>query len=207
MAGFLYLTIFYFTNTGETWRMLSFFGPMMGSAFLVMLAFEVVFNAIDIRHGVHGVPAGFYPPIALAIVAFSFAASVAFFAVNLPLNGGIQEITIPEFFYHGALLLLPFLDYLFFHVKGNVRLRTLVFWMFVPFFYWIFIYFRALIWPNNPLVGDSLYPYFFMDPASPYYWPGALAAIIYFGGIGLGFVFFGNFLSGKYKKKEADVLD
>lgn len=185
--------------------MLSFFGPLMGLAFLALLIFEVIFNAIDLRHGINGLPAGFYPPIALAIVSFSTSASIAFFAVNLTINGNKGIIPPIEIIYHVFLFVLPFLDWLLFHEKGAVRYRSLVFFAFVPLFYWVFIFFRALIWPNNPLVGDSLYPYFFMDPSSPYYWPGVILALIYFLGIGALYIFLGDVFSGKLKKKNVDL--
>ena len=68
--------------------------------------------------------------------------------------------------------------------RGNVRKRTLWFWMIFPITYLIFSEIRGLV--------DGWYPYPFLDPASPLFPVGLITLILIFIGLGFAMIWFHN---------------
>ena len=198
-VGLLYGLLTYFQARGPMWKALCYFGPVSGFMYLILLGFEIVFNAIDLRRGMNGVAAGPYMPIGLSLVCYC-------------VEGGVLEIIMG--LYEGnaspstwtldvLLIALPLLDWLFFDEKGTVHYYAAFLSLIVPLFYWIFIFFRAIIWPNDPLFAGSNYPYPFLNPEESFSLWGCFVALASCLAFSVLMVFFNNLCSGKFKRKRA----
>ncbi|MGX7419810.1 Pr6Pr family membrane protein [Carnobacterium gallinarum] len=63
---------------------------------------------------------------------------------------------------HYIVPILVLLDWLLFDKKGVGKVNDPILWLLLPFSYFLAVFMRALIL-KTPLVGKSLYPYYFMD--------------------------------------------
>ncbi len=188
--------VYYFQYFKPEWRLLSYFGTLASLLYCVLLFFETVFNGIDLRRGIKGIPAGFYMPISLSITCFVMEGAIGYF-----IGGFILSNMNPfEIAFYSFMFLVPLLDWLLFDEKGTVRIYGSFLSQIVPIFYGVFAYFRAIIWPNNFLYGNSLYPYPFLDPTSSWFWPGL--AIAFFSMLGFSTLMFvlNGVLSNKYSR-------
>ena len=189
---------FYWGEFASFWTAMSCFDILMGLSLVITFGFVSIFNLIDLRHGVHGVAAYPYMPAALPLFAFSVVAGVVYFSYSLP-AGSAPYGFFPSLF-HVLLILIPLVEWLFFDEKGTVRFSTGFTMMILPIFYYVFAYFRTLIWPNSPVYGSNMYAYPCLDFTTPNI---VLFSFIYFalllGAVTL-MVFLNNVFSGKYRR-------
>lgn len=164
--------------------------------YAALLFFEVLFNGIDLRRGVHGIAAGVYMPVALPITCFALEASLGYF-VNGFLSNAFSTF---EIVFYACLFVISWLDWMLFDEKGTVKLYNAFFSQIVPIFYGVFAYFRAIIWPGNYLNGGSLYPYLFLDPTSSWFWPGLAIAFFSLLAFSTLIFFLNSVFSNKYSK-------
>ena len=114
LASLVVLLVFYFKYYAPAWRLLSYFGPLASLLYCALLFFEVLFNAIDLRRGIRGVPAGVYMPVALSITCFALEGAIGYF-VDASLSGSFAPFEIGFYavlfalplFYHLSLCLYP----------------------------------------------------------------------------------------------------
>lgn len=201
IAAFAILTTsFYFTwlDYPSFWAAISSFDNQMGVIMILTFGFVIVFNLIDLRHGMHGMAACPYMPIALPLMAFSIVSGIFYFSYSLPLGaapGGFFSLT-----FHVLLILAPLIEWLLFDLKGNVRYSTGFAFMIIPIFYYVFSYFRTIIWPESPVYASFVYAYPCLDFRYAHI---VLASFIYFatllGAVQL-MVFLGNVFCGKYRR-------
>ncbi len=196
LAALLLLIVFYFRSPIETYVAFSYFGVLVSFMLALLLFLEIIFNAIDLRRGVKGVPAGVGMRFALSVTCFSMEASLGHF-ISVSLHG---ETSLIETFFYIALFLLPLGDWLMFDEKGTVPFYVSFTSQIVPIFYGVFSVFRAVIWPNAPLKGGAMYPYPFLDPHSAWFWPGCFIVFASFLLFTMLIVFLNNLLSFKYRK-------
>ena len=196
LASLVVLLVFYFKYYAPAWRLLSYFGPLASLLYCALLFFEVLFNAIDLRRGIRGVPAGVYMPVALSITCFALEGAIGYF-VDASLSGSFAPFEIG---FYAVLFALPLLDWMLFDEKGTVKLYNAFISQIVPIFYGVFAFFRAIIWPNNYLNGGSLYPYLFLDPHSPWFWPGLAIVFLSLLGFSTLIFFLNSVFSNKYSK-------
>ena len=195
-AGILITLIFVFRAPIEAYVPLSYFGVLVALLVLALLFFEIVFNAVDLRHGMNGIPAGASMRIALPIVCFSSEASLGFLISSF-FRGAPPAL---EIVFYSGLLVFPALDWILFDEKGTVPFYVAFTSQIVPIFYGIFSIFRAIIWPDSPLLGGAMYPYPFLDPHSSWFWPGCIIVFASFLAFSVLIVFLNNLLSSKYRK-------
>ncbi|MCR5490910.1 MAG: hypothetical protein K6F32_02140 [Bacilli bacterium] len=204
-AGFLTALIFYMTALGPSWRSLSLFSIQVGMAMAVVLAFEVLFNAIDMRHGLRGMPAGFYMPFKLPLMSFCIIAMAAFFfdtVLYYPIEATAQGII-----YHAVLGIVPLIDYLFFDEKGTVKWYDCLSAMLYPIIYLSFVWTRPLIWPDATLYNgpSGMFPYPILNPANEFFWVGSIVLFLLVAAFLVGMSFFNDFLAGKFRKRDTVI--
>lgn len=192
---------FYLTSSGRAvWQSLCYFGPEVALAFTVLLGLETIFNGIDLRRGVRGVPAGVYPPVSLAIFGYVFLALISYCAITIPVNRGFSDV---ELFVHIAMFVLAFLDWLLFMEKGTVHWYVAFNFAAYPLLYGAFILCRPFVWPDNPIdYSGNFYPYQFYDPTDPLFYVYASAAMGIVIGFGALLILFNNLIGGKYRKRK-----
>lgn len=190
------LLVYYFQYFKPEWRLLSYFGTLASLVYVALLFFETLFNGIDLRRGIKGIPAGFYMPVSLSVTCFVMEGALGYF-INCFIASNFNPFEIA---FYSFMFLVPLLDWLLFDEKGTARIYGSFVSQIVPIFYAVFAYFRAIIWPNNFLYGNSLYPYPFLDPTSPSFWPGL--AIAFFSMLGFSTLIFvlNGILSNKYSR-------
>lgn len=198
LAGMILALVYFLRENGPLWWAFCFYGPVAGFALILLLGGEIVDNAIDLRHGVHGVAAGVYMPISLAVTSFCFEAFVIYLVVALPQNGGA---TVSETVFHFCLFLIPLADWVLFDEKGTVSIHVSLTWTAVPLFYLMFVFFRAQIWNGAPIRGESLYPYWFLEPSQDLIWLFAILFLGLMSAIQLLVVLLNNVMSGKYHRR------
>ncbi len=189
---------FYWEGFSSFWTALSCFDVLIGLALIVMFGFTIVFNLIDLRHGIHGVAAYPYMPLALPIMSFSMVAGIVYFAYCLP--AGCAPYGAFASIFHVGLILAPLIEWLLFDEKGTVRFSTGFTLMIIPMFYYVFAYFRTLIWPDSPVYGQNMYAYPCLDFSTPNI---VLFSFIYFVSLLAAVqlvIFLNNVLSGKYRR-------
>lgn len=192
----LLLIVVYFRSPIETYVAFSYFGVLVSFMLALLFFLEVIFNAIDLRRGMKGVPAGVSMHFALSVVCFSMEASIGHF-ISVALHG---NTSLSETLFYLALFFLPLGDWLMFDEKGTVRFYISFTSQIVPIFYGIFSVFRAIIWPNAPLKDGAMYPYPFLDPYSAWFWPGCLIVFVSLLLFTMLIIFLNNLLSLKYRK-------
>ncbi|MBQ9457202.1 MAG: hypothetical protein IJU64_01680 [Bacilli bacterium] len=186
----------------ESWAYFLEFETGLGLVYLVVLALMILFNVIDLRHGIHGIPAGFYMPIKLPLVAFLFFGNFFYFVYGLPT--GYSSSSLTSILFHAFFLAVPTLEWLFFDIKGTVRPRVAFMAMLYPVFYVIIIGFRTLIWPNALLPNGAMYPYPFLKPGWDLFilWAILAYAVLYL--TVLLYIFLNNLLAGRYRRQDID---
>ncbi len=188
----------HFLDYDSFWEAISYPCMLLGVMTIVVFGFSLVFNLINLRKGIRGVAAGPYMPIALPIHCFSFLSGVVYFSYLLP-----NDFAPGRFYgimFHVLLIFAGLVDWLFFCEKGTVRLAAIFVAQILPILFFMFGYFRPLIWPKTPLYLGYPYAYAFLDYEDPNI---IRNAIIYFGaclGTCVLAVLLNNFLAGKYRK-------
>ena len=196
LAALLLLIVFYFRSAIPTYVAFSYFGVLVSLMLAALLFFEIIFNAIDLRRGVNGLPAGMNMHLSLPIVCFCMEASIGYLVSSIAFGPGSPI----EILLYVALFLLPLGDWLMFDEKGTVPFYTAFTSQIVPIFYGIFSVFRAIIWPEAKLLNASMYPYPFLDPHSGWFWPGCIIVFLCMLFFTLLIVFLNNVLSFKYRR-------
>lgn len=155
----------YMAQFSSFWVALSTFSVEMGLVGSIMLGLEIIFNLIDLRHGIHGVPAGPYMPMGLPINVFCVLAGVLYFAALLPNNAapaGTFALLL-----HITLIIGPLIDWIFLDEKGTVRFVNGFVAQLYPILFFIFGYFRTVIWPDAPIYNGNMYALPFLDYTNP----------------------------------------
>ena len=196
LAALVLLIVFYFRSSTAYYVALSYFGVLVSFLLALLFSLEIIFNAIDLKRGVNGFPAGTNMHFALPIVCFSMEASLGYI-ISSSFSGFGSWI---EILFYVGLFLLPLGDWLMFDEKGTVPFYTAFTSQIVPIFYGIFSVFRAIIWPEAVLKNGEMYPYPFLDPHSGWFWPGCLIVFLCMLIFTLLIVFLNNLLSFKYRK-------
>ena len=176
-AGMMTAFVFYFLEMSPAWRAFCFLEVQVGLAYLIILFFEIIFNAINLRNGIRGISAGFKSPVTLLVMGYCFIASTLYFTYVIPVH---SYLTIRSMIFHIVLIVVPLLNWLLFEVKGNVRYFYSFISLLYPMIFVIFSMFRAVIWPNDPLfTPDVMYIYHFFSPSEPpFVWAIWVAAAI-----------------------------
>ncbi|MCR5348119.1 MAG: hypothetical protein K6E59_00700 [Bacilli bacterium] len=175
---------------------LSTFSVLLGIVLIVVTVLEIIFNLIDLRHGVHGVPAGPYMPIALPVYAFSVLSGILYFAAQIPV--GSAPFSTFGVFFHVMMIVGPLIDWIALDEKGTVRFAAGFTSQLYPILYFIFGYFRTLIWDESPIYGTHMYAYAFLDFTNPnIVWNAILFFAMTLGIVSLT-IFSNNLFAGKY---------
>ena len=175
---------------------MSTFSVIMGIVGSTVVGLEIIFNLIDLRHGIFGVPAGMYMPFALPSTVFCFLAGVFYFSSTLPNGaapGGPYAIT-----FHVTLILGMLVDWIFLDEKGTVRYANALSSQLLPILYFIFGYFRTLIWDEATIFNGNMYALPFLDFRDPNIGLNATLFFLITLASALSFVFINNLLAGKY---------
>ena len=180
------------------------FEVQVGVLYIITLALEVLFNLIDMRHGIKGYPAGVYMPFKLSVTTYAIMASGLYLALTF---STIANEKNPEgFSYAICLLLFAVLDWILFDEKGTVKYGAAAALSIFPVFYMVFCMIRPHIFTNTPMYDGGLeYPYFFLDPKQVSM-PILSIAIVVVLIVALFFfiVLLNNIFSGKYRKRSND---
>lgn len=163
---------------------------------VTMVGFEIVFNLIDLRNGIHGVAAGPYMPIALPIYAFCFISGVLYFTILLPAHAAPDNPV--GILLHVTLILGSLADWLLLDEKGTVPFHCVLSSQLYPILFHAFGFFRTVIWPEDPIYNNYMYALPFLNYLGPnIFW----YSVLFFAGTLLVpclFVLFNNILAGKY---------
>ena len=186
----------YVPQFGSFWVAMCSFSVEMGVVGMILVGLEIIFNLIDLRHGIHGVPAGPYMPIGLPINVFCILSGVLYFTSLLPINaapGGTYALL-----FHLTLIIGSLVDWILLDEKGTVRFINGFVAQLYPILFFIFAYFRTVIWPNVPVYNGFMYALPFLD----YTDPNIVGHAFGFFGLTLGSVslaiFINNILAGRY---------
>ncbi len=199
LAGLTTFFALYFLEMSPAWRALCFLEIQACIAYMVFLFFEVIFNAIDLRHGVKGIAAGGFLPLMLLLTGYCFISSALYFSYIMPVR---SYLTLRSIMFHSALFVIPLLNWLLFEIKGTVRYYYAFISIAYPMIYVIFSIFRAVIWPNNALyTPDVMFIYDFFDPSEKAFlwspWVSIVAVIAFFALM----ILFNNLLARKGRRK------
>ncbi|MBR1846830.1 MAG: hypothetical protein IJ787_03860 [Bacilli bacterium] len=196
----LYLVSFgpYFSSFDGAWVALCNFNVEMMLAMIILTGFEIVFNFIDlIRHGIRGVAAGPYMPIALPLTSFAVLSGIFYFTSQLPV-GAAPSGTMAVMF-NVMLIVGPLFDFFLIDEKGTVPFFSVLMWQIYPILFHIFGYLRTVIWPSTAIYNDYMYSLPFLN----YFGANIVGYSVMFFALTLGLgsllVLIGNLLSGKYR--------
>ena len=147
------------------WTAISTWDVQLGTAMMVMLALEIIYTLIDLRHGIHGAAAGPHMRIALPLTVFAFLSGVFYFASLLP--AGDAPDNGSAIFFHVMIMVGPMIDWLALDEKGTVKYSDAFFAQIYPILFLLYGYFRTLIWPGSPIYGQQMYPLPFLAFGQP----------------------------------------
>ncbi|HBM70646.1 MAG TPA: hypothetical protein DEF61_01245 [Firmicutes bacterium] len=189
---------FYMDEIGSVQEAIIHFDIQSCFLYLFALGIEIIANAIDLRHGIIGIPAGANMKFALPCLTYATSSSILYFALTI--NEHPSMYTKIGILFHLCLLLISLFDWLLFAEKGTVRWYNAFFSLIYPIYYLIFVLLRTHIWPDIKLYnGADIYPYDFLNPKKTYF-PGYIClALIILYSYNLFFLFLNNILSAKYK--------
>ena len=194
---------FYLAEFPSFWVAICHFDVEMMLIMTTWEALVILFNLIDMRHGIYGVAAGPYMPFALPYIVYCLLAGFVFFFFSLPSGTGSSSLVSNLF--HAALIVLPFLDWFLFDEKGTVPYYRAFAGLAYPFFYFLFSWIRTIIFPDTPVRGDEMYAYPFFDVSrTSIFFDVLVAVIVIYGSIFL-FILLNNLLSGKYRKPKTAI--
>ena len=171
---------------------------------IIIFGMMIIFNAIDLRHGLFGVPSSVFAPLGLTLVCFSLITIIGNLTYLLPL--GLLDLSYHSIAINFIIPAFAIANWLLFEEKGTVKFASVVLWSVLPMLYIGIELIRAVTWGTEPIFGVSRYPYPFMDFDKNGVWETwgqiVLVAAIFFV-ISLLTVFLNNLVAGKYKKREA----
>lgn len=190
-----------------------YFGTECLFFMVVIVALEVIFNAIDLaKNGINGIAAYVYMPLTLAVMTFLIVDALSY-NISAPFMGGyaegeaLQGVLLAHVFVPLAFLT----DYLLFLEKGTVRWRHALYWLIYPVSYF------ALIMSAHYIYKNDFYPYPFLNHerfasadnpeilSGNVGWNGVIIVLasILAGFICVSFlvIFLNNILAGKYRRR------
>ncbi len=175
-----------------------------GLAYLAALFLLIIFNAIDLRHGIHGAAAGGYMPAMLGIVAYTSIGGAVALGYSLPIHNLLNPSSI---LYSALLIALPIAEWLLFEYKGNVRYYHTITWTIYPVFFMVFSILRVLIWTDAPLFQDGRdFEFLFLDFfAEPVHWVYSVITVLvcYGWGVLLSFI---DLAMGRKSREQSNLL-
>lgn len=194
----------YVAGFESVWTAFCTLSVELGTVFLVMVGFELIFNLIDLfRHGIHGVAAGPYMPFALPITVFTVISGIFYFSTLLP-NGDAPGGTF-GIMLHVVLIAAPLIDWLFLDEKGTCPVFAVITWQIYPILFHIFGYFRTVIWPNDAIYRGNMYALPFLNYLDPFIvWKSIAFFAITLGGACLA-VFLNDVLAGKFRPVKIQI--
>ena len=197
--------VWYWPLIGYEYTPICLFEIQVGIAYLFLMFLIIIFNVIDLRHGISGVAAGAYMPIALAMTAYAILGGTLGLAYMLPVHGlGSAQAVL----YNALLIALPVVEWLLFEQKGTVKAYYGITWMVYPLFYMVFSVFRAVIWRENPLFSDgSMFAYSFFDYHDPLFVLWVVLSLVTNYCFGMLLILMNNALGRKFKKQRGVLLD
>lgn len=198
-------TLVILLDRNNVWLSLCYFTNQSNIILTVLFGLLIVFTAIDLRHGIKGVPAGAFMPLSMAVLLYILVTGVVYNAVLVPFDG--LGYSLPLIMAHIAAPILAILDWILFEEKGTVRWWHGFYWLVYPLFYCVFILLRPIIWPNALFLssgGTSKYPYFFLNAdqigwGMVFVWIGIM--IVGFFALGELLILLNNLIAGKYRKR------
>ena len=198
IAGLGTVCTLYFLEMSPAWRAFCFLEIQTCAVYLVVLLFELILNIVDMKHGIHGMPAGFNVSFMLMLTGYCFMASLLYFGYIMPVH---SYLTLRSILFHSLLLVIPLLNWLLFEPKGSVRYYFSFISILYPMLFTIFSIFRAVIWPNDPLFTPNvMYIYHFLSPTEKCFpwtiWVAIASVIAFF----FLLITFNNLLARKWRK-------
>jgi len=203
--GIIIYTLVLLLDQPDVGISLCYFTNQSNILLAVLFGLMIVFNAIDLRHGIKGVPAGAFMPLSMAILLYICITGIVYNGILVPFQGLGYDLALVMG--HVVTPLLAILDWVLFEEKGTIRWWHGFYWLVYPIFYCVFILVRPIIWQNS-FFGDpggvSKYPYFFLDAnkigwGMVFLWIGVL--IVAFFGMSELLIFLNNLIAGKYRKR------
>ena len=199
------MLVFHFHKAGSfAPHLYNYFYILSALYTIILFGLMIIFNAIDLRHGLFGVPSSVFAPLGLTLVCFAFVNIIGNLCYLLPL--GMLDLS-----YHaiGINFIIPafaIANWLLFEEKGTVKFTSVVLWAILPMLYIGLELIRPYTWATEPTFGNSKYPYPFMDFNRNGVWETwgqiGLATLAFFA-ISFLTIFLNNLIAGKYKKREA----
>lgn len=202
LAGFAALVVglwFYFQFPREAWDTMTHYGTWSGILMTAIFGMEIVFNAIDLRHGIKGVAANFFLPITLCVIGYCLTSAIGYFAWTIYAEKGQAQVN--EIVFHVILLVVPLLEWLLFEPKKRIPWYTGFFFLVFPIFYAVFIAFRPIIWPDAILSNGSLYPLAFLDPHNDLYFLYLFLAALALYAVSMALILLTNLMAGAYVRR------
>lgn len=172
-----------------------FVGVQAGGFYCLCLFIAILANAIDLKRGLRGIPAGMNMRLGLPLLGACLLGALYYFFFQMRLDR-----TAVGFYFHLALLLLPFLEYLFFEEKGTVRLYIAFTSFWYPLIYVLYIYVRPYIFPESLFYESSQYSYSFFATGSDLTWAGVFLFLLSFLLTDLALVALNNVLSFRKRR-------
>lgn len=195
---------FYVMGAGNPGAWICYYHVQSGIMLMGVFFLEIIANAIDLRHGTRGFPAGLYMPITLGVFFYAITSALLYFAILVPSHP--EERRLAGHIYVTLLLILPVIDWLLFDEKGTLRWYFGFTFLAYPIFYAVFMLFRPYIFPNIALYSDgSAYPYWMLNPKDPLFplYLGAWLVGLY--ALAMLLIFLNNLFGGKYRKRAIDL--
>ena len=186
----------------NSWELMLRFGILTALLEIFVFSIELINNSIDMRRGIHGIPAGIYMPLRLLTTSYTTYSFLLFF-INNGFDGKTPELTLVLF--HVALLSFSLLDWILFCEKGTVKWYTSFTGLFFPLMYALFLYFRTLIWPDAFFENGGKYPYNILNKDYGEIALSAFLLVITIIALSALLILINNLLAGKYKKRQSYI--
>ena len=178
------------------WVAASTWSLQTGVAVMTMLALEIIYTLIDLRHGIHGASAGPHMRLALPLTVFALLSGVFYFSTLRPCGSAPSDGY--AVFFHVMVIVGPLIDWIALDEKGTVRYSDALFAQIYPILFFIFGYFRTLIWPSAAIYGNEMYSLPFLSFENPHLIGASIAFFACtLGGCAVA-VFLNNLLAGRY---------
>ena len=124
--------------------------------FLIIIVRTVIVKKIDTKY--YGLKGAVVVMIAVTGLVYNFILRPFMSDVE-----GVMDLhSFSNYIVHLIIPVMVILDWLLFDKKGNLKSKYSIYWLVIPFMYWIFICIRANFAKPFMYTG-SKYPYFFID--------------------------------------------
>lgn len=204
-AALLWALLAYWPLAGYEYAPICLLEIQTGIAYLLLLFFVVIFNAIDLRHGVSGIAAGAYQPLSLALVSFTSIAGTLSLCYSLPLH---RLWSAQSVVYASLLIFLPLVEWILFAPKGGVKSYHGITWLVYPLFFVVFSILRTVIWPDHPLFIDGAdFQFLFFDFHEDLFWLWSSLSVIAVYLWSLLLIFVDRLLGRKFRKRKGVLYE